>query len=287
MSKTGKKRADAQKKRGKTLLAALSTLSTALAAVLAVQVYLVYRQGALAGESAAKLLSAFTERASASPTAAAASPSGTPAGTPAPAGTDHPENTEATADPAAESVIPAVDAAAAEDADEHRLDDGSAGVDETAAYVQPDAPELAAREAIIQKVVSAVGEDGILGVLSIPELNVELPVIGKWSYDLLKLSVCRYRGPDANGKGNLVLLGHNYKSGAHFGKLDRLKPGSELFLTDTNSQKLRYVVYEIKTIEPTAFSELEQYRGERGLTLVTCINSGTQRQIFRCEQIDP
>ena len=203
-----------------------------------------------------------------------------------PAGADAADNIEGT-ESAGEPIIPAVDAAAAEGADEHRLDDGSAGVDETAAYVQPDAPELAAREAIIQKVVSAVGEDGILGVLSIPELNVELPVIGKWSYDLLKLSVCRYRGPEANGKGNLILLGHNYKSGAHFGKLDRLKPGSELFLTDTNSQKLRYVVYEIKTIEPTAFSELEQYRGERGLTLVTCVNSGTQRQIFRCEQIDP
>ena len=287
MSKTGKGRADAQKKRGKPLLAALLTLSAALAAVLAAQVYLVYRQGALADESAALLLSAFSERASAPPAAAAALPSGAPGGTPAPADASGTAAAAEGTEPAAEPIIPAVDAAAAEGADEHRLDDGSAGVDETAAYVQPDAPELTAREAIIQRVVSAVGEDGILGVLSIPELNVELPVIGKWSYDLLKLSVCRYRGPEANGKGNLILLGHNYKSGAHFGKLDRLKPGSELFLTDTNSQMLRYVVYEIRTIEPTAFSELEQYRGERGLTLVTCINSGTQRQIFRCEQIGP
>lgn len=286
MSKTGKGRADAQKKRGKPLLAALLTLSAALAAVLAAQVYLVYRQGALADESAALLLSAFSERASAPPAAAAALPSGAPGGTPAPADASGTAAAAEGTEPAAEPIIPAVDAAAAEGADEHRLDDGSAGVDETAAYVQPDAPELEAREAIIQKVVLSVGEDGILGVLSIPELSVELPVIGKWSYDLLKLSVCRYRGPGANEKGNLVILGHNYKSGAHFGKLDRLKPGSELFLTDTNSQKLRYVVYEIKTIEPTAFSELEQYRGERGLTLVTCVNSGTQRQVFRCEQVD-
>ena len=223
-----------------------------------------------------------------SPAAATAPPSGAPGQTPAPetpAGADAADNIEGT-ESAGEPNIPAVDAAAAESADEHRLDDGSAAVDETAAYVQPDAPELEARDAIIKKVVAAVGEDGVLGILSIPELGVELPVIGKWSYDLLKLSVCRYRGPAANEKGNLVILGHNYKSGAHFGKLDRLKAGSELFLTDTNSQKLRYVVYEIKTIEPTAFSELEQYRGARALTLVTCVNSGTQRQIFRCEQID-
>ncbi len=285
MSKTKKRHADAPKKRGKSLLAALLTLSAALTAVLAAQVYLVYRQGALADESAALLLSAFSDRASASPAAATAPPSGAPGKTPGPEDADAADTMESP-EPAAEPVIPPVDAAAAEGADEHRLIDGSAAIDETAVYVQPDAPEIEARDAIIQRVVAAVGEDGVIGVLSIPELDVELPVIGKWSYDLLKLSVCRYRGPDANGVGNLVVLGHNYKSGAHFGKLDRLKVGSELFLTDTNSRKLRYVVYEIETVEPTAFSELEQYRGGRGLTLVTCVNSGTQRQVFRCEQVD-
>ena len=113
----------------------------------------------------------------------------------------------------------------------------------------------------------------------------ELPIIGKWSYDLLKISICRYKGPDPNEDGNLVLIGHNYKSGAHFGDLDKLSVGSELFLTNTKTgERVRYEVYQVKHIAPDAFSALKSYHGDAGLTLMTCRSNGTNRLLLRCEQ---
>ena len=152
--------------------------------------------------------------------------------------------------------------------------------------MQPDAPEeLSDLDLTIQKIVKATGDDGMIGILEIPEINQELPVIGKWSYKLLKISVCRYKGPDPNEKGNLVIIGHNYKSGAHFGDLSELSVGSEVFLTNTKTgQRVRYVVYQIKSIAPDAFSALNSYHGTAGLTLMTCRNNGTNRLLVRCEQ---
>lgn len=171
---------------------------------------------------------------------------------------------------------------------EHAVHDGSdAGVDATAAYVQPDAPEEnSATQELTQKIIDKVGEGSVIGVLSIPDINIELPIISKWSYSLLKTSICRYKGPDANEKGNLVLIGHNYKSGAHFGRLSHLEKGSEVFLTGPDGVKVRYVVYSTKTIEPDDFDALEKWEGDCSLMLMTCRNSGTQRLLVKCQRQD-
>ncbi|MBA4347610.1 MAG: hypothetical protein C0413_02020 [Clostridiales bacterium] len=179
------------------------------------------------------------------------------------------------------------DAIAAAEANQHLANDGSVNSNsESGEYVQPDAPEEDSNlDKIIQKIVKATGDDGMIGILEIPEINQELPIIGKWSYSLLKISICRYKGPDPNEKGNLVLIGHNYKSGAHFGDLDKLSVGSELFLTNAKTgERVRYEVYQIKYIAPDAFSALKSYRGTAGLTLMTCRNNGTNRLLIRCEQ---
>ena len=239
-------------------------------------------EGQQAQNNANALLEAYKAQATVlptlSPTAEAEqtmSPTDEPVGTPEP--TD--ENFEQTDTNA--------DASAAADANQHVANDGSVtGTSESGEYVQPDAPEeMSDLDKTIQKIVKATGDDGMIGILEIPEINQELPVIGKWSYKLLKISVCRYKGPDPNEKGNLVIIGHNYKSGAHFGDLSELSVGSEVFLTNTKTgQRVRYVVYQIKSIAPDAFSALKSYRGTAGLTLMTCRNNGTNRLLVRCEQ---
>lgn len=158
-------------------------------------------------------------------------------------------------------------------------------VDETAAYVQPDAPEETDPElaALMEKVVAKVGADSVIGVISIPEIEIELPIIAKWSYSLLKTSICRYKGPGVNEKGNLVLIGHNYKSGAHFGRLSKLKEGSEVYLSGADGTAIKYVVYSSKVIEPDDFAALESWHGDYGLMLLTCKNDGTQRLLVKCE----
>ena len=169
---------------------------------------------------------------------------------------------------------------------QHRVDEeDDLEVDETADYVQPEDAEHSEMEEIIQQIISSVGDDGVIGTIEIPKTGQEYPIIGKWSYKLLKISICRYQGGLPNEFGsNLVLIGHNYKSGAHFGNLRNLEKGDEIYLTAKGGERVRYEVYDMETIAPDAFDELKEYRGESGLTLLTCRNNGNNRLIVRCEQ---
>jgi len=237
-------------------------------------------EGQDAQNNANSLLEAYKAQATVLPTLEP-SPEATQSATSEPVGTPEPtdENFELTDESA--------DANAASDANQHVADDGSVTTtSESGEYVQMDAPEeLSDLDKTIQKIINATGDDGMIGILEIPQINQELPIIGKWSYKLLKISICRYKGPDPNEEGNLVLIGHNYKSGAHFGDLSELTVGSELFLTNTKTgERVRYEVYEVKHIAPDAFSALKAYHGTAGLTLMTCRNNGTNRLLIRCEQ---
>jgi LPXTG-site transpeptidase (sortase) family protein len=237
-------------------------------------------EGQAAADNANALLEAYKAQPTVQPTVNP-SPEATQAATDEPVGTPEPtdENFESTDETA--------DTNAAADANQHLSDDGSVTVSsESGEYVQPNAPEeISDLDMTIQKIIDATGDDGMIGILEIPEINQELPIIGKWSYKLLKISICRYKGPDPNEEGNLVLIGHNYKSGAHFGDLADLSIGSEVFLTNAaTGERVRYEVYEIKSIAPDSFSALKSYHGTAGLTLMTCKNNGTNRLLVRCEQ---
>lgn len=241
-------------------------------------------EGQAAANNANTLLEAYKAKATVLPTL---SPSAEATQTVSP--TDEPVGTPEPTDENFEQTDTNADENAAADANQHVADDGSVNsTSESGEYVQPDAPEvLSDLDKTIQKIVNTTGDDGMIGILEIPEINQELPVIGKWSYKLLKISVCRYKGPDPNEKGNLVIIGHNYKSGAHFGDLSELSVGSEVFLTNAKTgQRVRYVVYQIKSVAPDAFSALKSYHGTAGLTLMTCRNNGTNRLLVRCEQKD-
>ena len=169
---------------------------------------------------------------------------------------------------------------------EHRVhQEDDLVVDESADYVQPDDAATAETEEIIKQIINAVGDDGVIGTIEIPKTGQEYPIIGKWSYKLLKISICRYQGGEPNeSNSNLVLIGHNYKSGAHFGNLKKLEVGDEIYLTAKNGERIRYVVYDTEGIAPDNFNALKQYRGESGLTLLTCKNNGNNRLIVRCER---
>jgi LPXTG-site transpeptidase (sortase) family protein len=237
-------------------------------------------EGQSAQNNANALLEAYKAQATVQPSLEP-SPEATETATLEPIGTPEPtdENFELTDESA--------DANAATEANQHLADDGSVtSASESGEYVQPDAPEEESDlDKTIKRIIKSTGEDGMIGILEIPEFGQELPIIGKWSYNLLKISICRYKGPAPNEKGNLVLIGHNYKSGAHFGNLKKLSVGSELFLTNAKTgERVRYEVYQIKYIAPDAFSALKSYRGTAGLTLMTCRNNGTNRLLIRCEQ---
>ena len=116
-----------------------------------------------------------------------------------------------------------------------------------------------------------------IGVLEIPALGLELPVIKEWSYPKLKISPCRYDG--SAYQNNLIISAHNYD--CHFGRLKSLEIGEEIFLTDMDDNVFRYEVIDMEVLPSTAVEDMKS--GEWDLTLFTCTYGGQSRVTIRCE----
>ncbi len=115
-----------------------------------------------------------------------------------------------------------------------------------------------------------------IGVLSVPVLGLELPVIQEWNYSDLRLAPCRYVGSVYSG--DLVIAAHNYIS--HFGNLKRLQPGDAIIFTDMEGNKFHYEVVLLETLESTAVEEMTS--GDWDLSLFTCTIGGKLRVTVRC-----
>ena len=117
------------------------------------------------------------------------------------------------------------------------------------------------------------------GVIAIPNLSLELPVIDQWSYARLKVAPCRQSGAAADG--DLVIAAHNYKS--HFGYLDRLEPGASVIFTDMEGTVYRYAVEEIRRLEPEDAEDVSSvFSSEYPLVLYTCTPGGKARVAVFC-----
>lgn len=128
--------------------------------------------------------------------------------------------------------------------------------------------------------VKTVDGADYIGLLSLPAISLELPVIDQWSYESLRLAPCRYSGSAYTH--NLVILGHNYAG--HFRELKKLQPGDAVTFTDMDGNVFSYEVMALETLAPTAVEEMTE--GDWNLTLFTCTVGGTTRLAVRCEALD-
>ena len=118
------------------------------------------------------------------------------------------------------------------------------------------------------------------GVIAIPDLSLELPVIDQWSYARLKVAPCRQSGAAADG--DLVIAAHNYKS--HFGYLDRLEPGASVIFTDMEGTVYRYAVEGIRQLAPEDAEDVSSvFSSEYPLVLYTCTPGGKARVAVFCQ----
>lgn len=121
---------------------------------------------------------------------------------------------------------------------------------------------------------------GYIGYLSIPTLELELPVMSEWDYTRLKICPCRYFGSAKTD--DLVICGHNYTR--HFGTLKNLQPGDQVFFTDMDGVTVAYEVKEVETLRPTQISEMTESGYD--LSLYTCTYGGQARVTVRCDRAD-
>ena len=116
----------------------------------------------------------------------------------------------------------------------------------------------------------------MIGTLRVPSVSIELPVLSQWSYELLNVAPCRYFG--SIPEGNMILMGHNYKS--HFTPLHDVEEGTAVEFEDVNGIVYRYTVAKIEILHK---NDGELLPSEYPLTLFTCTRGGQNRVVIRCQ----
>ena len=103
----------------------------------------------------------------------------------------------------------------------------------------------------------------IIGTIVIPSIDISYPVFSKCSDELLKISVCKFYGPNLNSVGNLCIAGHNYDNGMFFSNLFYLKTNDRICFYDNNSKVYIYSIYDIYEINPLDLSCISQSTNRR------------------------
>lgn len=131
-----------------------------------------------------------------------------------------------------------------------------------------------------QMTVADIDGYGYIGFITLPTLEMELPVMADWSEGQLKIAPCRYSGSVFTG--DLVLMAHNYKK--HFGPIRRLKTGAPVIFTDMDGNTYEYRVVVQEVLGPGAVEDMTA--GEYDLTLFTCTYGGENRVTVRCDRME-
>ena len=144
----------------------------------------------------------------------------------------------------------------------------------------PDVPEQSVTETVPAE-MATVKVDGYdcIGILSIPVLELKLPVLADWSYSKLTKAPCHYYG--TYYEGDFVIAAHNYDS--HFGRLPQLQPGDIVIFTDVSGEDHYYEVVLLETLPPQATQEM--IASGFGMSLYTCTPGGGNRVTVRCNPI--
>mgnify|MGYP005813905795 FL=1 len=127
-------------------------------------------------------------------------------------------------------------------------------------------------------------------IIRIPKIDITYPILSETSDELLEISVNRYwpRPEDMkpNEVGNYCIVGHNYRNGKMFGRLNELENNDIVEIEDLTGRKIEYEVYDKFVVDPTDRSCTSQLtKGRKELTLITCTDYGTRRLIVKCREI--
>ncbi len=123
-----------------------------------------------------------------------------------------------------------------------------------------------------------------IGIISIPRLNIELPVMSDWSYPKLRRAPCRYQG--AAAAGDLIIAAHNFRT--HFGNIQSLNTDDQIVFINANGEMFIYEVIETDMIGGRDIpSMLAGAEDSWDLTLFTCTLSGQTRVTVRAVLIPP
>ncbi len=132
----------------------------------------------------------------------------------------------------------------------------------------------------------------ILGVISIPKLNIEMPIYLGASYQHMADGAAHLSQtslPIGGENTNCVIAGHRgWRGATYFLYLTELKVGDEVYVTNL-WETLSYRVVRTQIIDPNDVDAILIQEGKELLTLLTCyrVSSGEKlRYLVYCERIN-
>lgn len=141
--------------------------------------------------------------------------------------------------------------------------------------------ELSENETVIPEMDTIIIDgQSYIGFISVPSLELSLPVMSEYVYENLKIAPNRYSGSIYTD--DLVIAGHNYKS--HFNPLQNVEIGSEVLFTDVNGISYLFTVTDREVLEPEQIDDM--ITSDYDLTLFTCTYGGMTRLAVRCLYAD-
>lgn len=137
----------------------------------------------------------------------------------------------------------------------------------------PEADPFSKKKKNDQKSQKSYIESHTVGVLTIPKINVSLPIFDQTTTKLLEKGACLLEGtsyPIGGKSTHAVLSSHRGLPQAKlFTDLPQLKIEDHFYI-EINGQYLAYQVDQIKTVAPTETEALQIQENQDLVTLVTC-----------------
>ncbi len=139
---------------------------------------------------------------------------------------------------------------------------------------------------VIQEIDAKIGDYKVIGIINIPKINIEYPILEKTNKESLKLSITKFYGEKINQKGNVVLAGHNNLNKTMFGKINELENGDIIELTDSQMVTVKYQVFNKYVIDPNDIDCIFPIdENTREVTLITCTNRDKNRLVVKAREI--
>lgn len=135
-------------------------------------------------------------------------------------------------------------------------------------------------------------ENEIFAVISIPKLDLEMPIYLGASYQHMADGVALLSQtsiPIGGNDTNCIIAGHRgWKGASYFRYITDLEIGDTITITNL-WEELTYQVCEIQIIEPYQVEQIFIHPGRELVTLLTChpyASGGRQRYLVICERIE-
>ena len=139
---------------------------------------------------------------------------------------------------------------------------------------------------VIKEIDEEIEGYKVVGIINIPKINIEYPILEKTNKESLKLSITKFWGEKINQKGNVVLAGHNNLNNKMFGKIDKLENGDIIELTDSQMVAVEYQVFDKYIIDPNDINCIFPVEeNTREVTLITCTNRYKNRLVVKAREI--